>query len=182
MFDIQRKSWRKRSTSQIGWQEGYYDFVGRQGEREHPEEAFTELENGYRPLIQKMRATGFEGWRQHSNFLLRYIQMIRCRSPLFREQFMQVWGEKRAARVIGVEGRNKINVDSLKLRRLSPGALKEGANRAMLVEMKNGTAALDSFHWQLRKPIQSTTASLRAIVLCWHGYIMAKALLTEIRQ
>jgi len=149
VFDIQRQHWRKRSTSQIGWEEGFYDFVGRQGEREHAEEAFNQLENRYPLLIQQMRATGFENWRRHSHFLLRYLQMIQCRSPLFREQFVREWSEKRAARVIGVEG-NNVKVDSLKLRRLSPGALKEGAINAMMVEMKKGTAVLESFHWQLR--------------------------------
>ena len=149
VFDFQRTTWRKRSTSQIGWKTGYYDFVGRQGDREHAEMTFGELENGFPLLIQKLRVTGFQDWRQHSSFLLRYVQMIRCRSPLFREQFMREWGEKRAARVIGVEG-NKITVDSLELRRFSPGALKEGAIEKMLAEMKSGTAMLESFYWQLR--------------------------------
>lgn len=121
-FYTQNSQWRRRSTSQIGWEEGFYDFVGRQGDREHAEEAFSELENGYSPLIRELRATGFENWRQHSNFLLRYLQMIQCRSPLFREQFMREWGEKRAARVIEIEGPTKLKVDSMKLRRASPQA------------------------------------------------------------
>ena len=150
VFDVQRGSWRKRSTSQIGWEPGYYDFVGRQGDREHAEEAFAELENGYPLLIHNLRATGFQDWRRHSNFLLRYLQMIRCRSPLFREQFMREWGAKVGTRVIGTEGVNKLQVDSLKLRRFSPGALKEAAITRMLGEMKRGTAMLESFHWQLR--------------------------------
>ncbi len=149
VFRPQFSKWRKSSPSQIGWEEGFYDFVGRQGDREHAEEAFSELENGYTPLIQELRNTGFQDWRQHTNFLLRYLQMIQCRSPLFREQIMREWGEKRAARVMGVEG-PKITVDSMKLRRLSPGALKEGSLNAMVTQMKSGTVALESFYWQLR--------------------------------
>lgn len=62
---------------------------------------------------------------------------------------MQKWGEKRFARAMGLEDL-KIIVDSMKLRRLSPGALKEGSLNAMVTQMKSGIAALESFYWQLR--------------------------------
>lgn len=149
MFDKQRSKWRRCSTSQIGYQRGFYDFVGVQGDRRHAEEAFEQLENSYPPLIEKLRASRFEGWQEHQAFLLRYVEMIRCRSPLFREQFLREWRAKRGARVIGVDG-NKISVDSLRLRHFSPGALKEGSIQSMLSEMEKGTAQLGTFFWQLR--------------------------------
>ena len=149
VFDVQRRTWRKRHPSQIGWEPGFYDFVSRQGDRVHADEAFTPLENNYPPLVQKLSAKGFTGWREHLEFLLSYVQMIRCRSPLFREQFLAEWRQKRGARFIEVLPENAVKVDSLKLRHFSPGALKEGAINKMMSEMKNGTTMLESFHWQL---------------------------------
>jgi len=149
VFDIQRRTWRRRSTAQIGWERGFYDFVSRQGDRRHAEQAFEELENSYPPLIEKLRASGFQGWHEHRAFLLRYLQMIRCRSPLFREQFLREWRDKRGSRVIGIDG-NKITVDSVRLRHFSPGALKEASIQRMIVEMDKGTSQLESFFWQLR--------------------------------
>ena len=149
MFDIQRRTWRRRSTAQIGWEPGFYDFVGRQGDRPHAEQAFGELENAYPPLIQKLQASHFREWHEHKDFFLRYVQMIRCRSPLFREQFLREWRDKRGARVIGIDGK-KISVDSLRLRHFSPGALKEASIQKMMAEMDRGKAQLESFFWQLR--------------------------------
>lgn len=79
--------------------------------------------------------------------------MIRCRSPLFRDQFMQEWGQNKGARVVGVmskEGKHQVSVDSLKLRHFSPRALKDAAIQRMLDEMKKGPSLLKTFFWQLR--------------------------------
>jgi hypothetical protein len=98
-----------------------------------------------------MISSGFARWEEHREFLLSFMQMMRARSLLFREQ-------KR------VEGRNllaweiaEVNHDnnSIKLKSMTPSPVSSVfiRNRAitqMREEIQKGADWLKDFDWALR--------------------------------
>lgn len=105
-LDIATKKWTERSTKQLGHIPGFYDYAGTGPELEclpSPDETFLEFENEF-PIIREklllLRKKAFRNWTKHLPFLLRYMDMLRARSPLY---FAQKEAEGKAIPIWTVE-------------------------------------------------------------------------------
>src|ERR1051326_439894 len=88
-LDVRYSKWSMKSTKQVAYGEGFYDYAGDSPELEDLEtadEAFSELENGFPLIREKLIADNFRNWKRHRRFLFKFMQMLRARSPLFFEQ------------------------------------------------------------------------------------------------
>src|SRR5258708_31287320 len=68
---------------------GFYDYAGESPELESLETAdatFVEFENEFPRTRERLISKGFRHWKKHLGFFLKYMQMMRARSPLFFAQ------------------------------------------------------------------------------------------------
>jgi len=111
-----------------------------------------ELENGFPQIRAKLLALkGFRNWKKHLNFLLRFMQMIRARSPLYFEQ------KEREGKAIPTWTVDKVGDDrkTITLRSMEPSPppapfIKNRTIMHMREEIKKGADWLDNFNWALR--------------------------------
>jgi hypothetical protein len=106
----------------------------------------------FRPLIrEELVATNFNHWTEHLEFLLTYMQMMRARSVLFRQQNL-IEGKKLLAYEIEevYHDRNAVKLKSMTPKPVSPAFIKNRAITQMRDEIKKGAAWLKDFHWALR--------------------------------
>jgi hypothetical protein len=67
---------------------GFYDYSEGAEPDQTADEAFHEFENQFPSLRRELVSNGFSDWKQHLDFLLRYAQMLRTRSELFRQHML----------------------------------------------------------------------------------------------
>lgn len=116
-LDIVSKQWANRSTKAVGFVNGLYDYAGAPELESLPsaDETFSKLENEF-PIVREkllsLRKRAFRNWTKHLDSLLRYMDMLRARSPLY---FAQKEAEGKAMltwTVAKVDG-NKITLTSI---------------------------------------------------------------------
>ncbi len=116
VFDLKAKASSEKSTTEIGWERGFYDYSSAEVDAEHLDVTFANFEREFPMVREHMEGRRYKGWlKQHRAFLLGYMQMMRARSPLFIQQQTSQNRNLRGATVTAVDG-NKITVDSLELR------------------------------------------------------------------
>jgi Protein of unknown function (DUF4238) len=151
-FDISFKKWSMKSTKQVGYEEGFYDYAGEKDVSKSVEVAdgaFLDLENQF-PLIRaRLLSKGFKNWQKHLGFLLRYMQMIRARSPLFFAQ-KEEEGKSLLTSVI-----KEVHPDGKTLtvgdpKPLSAPLIKNRAINHMREEIAKGADWLWDFNWAIR--------------------------------
>jgi hypothetical protein len=131
-----------------------YDYVGDEPALElleSADEAFLELENEFQSIRSWLINRRFRNWHKKLGFLLRYMQMIRVRSPLFFQQ-KEIEGSALDTWVI-----DKVHDDgkTLTLRSMEPipppaAFIKNQAIRHMQEEIQNNGAWMWDFNWALR--------------------------------
>jgi hypothetical protein len=89
VFHIEEKRWFPQKTENVAWQDGFYDYSEGAAPDQTADQAFYEYETKFPKLRRELIASNFSDWRKHLDFLIRYLNMIRVRTPLFREQFLQ---------------------------------------------------------------------------------------------
>jgi hypothetical protein len=154
-FDIASKKWAERSTKAVGFINGFYDYAGEGPELESlpsADETFSELENEF-PIVREkllaLRKEGFRNWTKHVDFLLRYMDMLRARSPLY---FAQKEAEGKAMltwTVAKVDG-NKITTTSMEPSPPPAAFIKNRAISHMREEIQKNGASLWDLNWALR--------------------------------
>jgi hypothetical protein len=135
----------------VGYLLGFYDFATHETELETADTTFAELENAFPLVRRELISRNFQNWKEHRDFLLRYVQMIRARGLLF---FDHKHAEGKSLRAWVVE---EVSPDrrSVKVRSVIPEALPDAfiKNRTlteMRAEIKKGAAWLNDFNWALR--------------------------------
>jgi hypothetical protein len=89
VFDIEQRRWLETGTGNVAASHGFYDYsLGGQPDAT-ADQAFNEFEDNFPPLRRDLLATNFSCWTKHRDFLIRYSQMLRARSTLFREQVLK---------------------------------------------------------------------------------------------
>lgn len=200
-LDIPHKKWSERSTKQIGHRTGFYDYAGSGPELDSlppADDVFLELENNFPVVRAKLMAKHFRDWRRHLGFLLRYMQMIRARSPLFFEQkevegqALQTWTIKE----VHPDGRT-LTLNSMEPAPPPAQFIKNRTITNMREEIQKGAAWLSDFHWCMRycdsvaEPFVTTESPLVAegpatdiaqavqhsdtliyFPLCWHACLV----------
>ncbi|HEV2232127.1 MAG TPA: DUF4238 domain-containing protein [Terriglobia bacterium] len=150
-FDIPNGRWSERSPREVGWRRGFYDYATSENGPEAADSAFAELERTF-PLIRgELTSNKFKNWKDHRDFLMRYIQMMRARSLLF---FDEKNAEGENLRVWTIE---EISPDrkSVKVRSMTPEPVPDAMIRNwtitdMRAEIHKGAAWLNDFNWALR--------------------------------
>jgi hypothetical protein len=109
------------------------------------------LENDYPRIREDLVATGFNRWTDHLEFLLSFMQMMRARSMLFREQ-KTIEGKTLLAYEIEevYHDRNAVKLKSMTPQPVSPAFIKNRAITQMREEIQKGAAWLKDFCWALR--------------------------------
>jgi hypothetical protein len=154
LLDVRYNKWSMRATKQVAHGEGFYDYAGDSPELEDLEtadETFSELENNFPGIRDKLIADNFRHWKQHRKFLFRFMQMLRARSPLFFSQMkaqgkaLKTWTIKE----VHPDGKT-ITVDSIEPKPPSDAYVKNWTIRQMQEEIKKGANWLWNFDWALR--------------------------------
>ena len=151
-LSIPYKKWSMKSTKQVAHEEAFYDYVGEEDALktvETADEAFLELENAFPSIRAKLLSRGFKNWHDDIGFLLRYMQMIRARSPLFFAQ-KEEEGKSLLASVI-----MEVHPDGKTLTVGEPAPLpapliKNRAITQMREEIAKGADWLWDFNWAIR--------------------------------
>lgn len=137
VFDVKNRVWSERSTKQVAWGEGFYDYSSEGKPDATADKAFEELENRFPTVRSQILAEGFSSWKKHMDFLLQFGQMLRARSPLFRKQH-NAWAGNAVAKLSPQ--------DPQRANELS----KNWAITDMRTEIKKGAARLSNFDWVMR--------------------------------
>lgn len=96
-----------------------------------------------------MQKGRFAGWKAHLDFLLRYMQMVRARSPKFFVDQGRALEGSQIARITNVDhAAGSITHDAL--RRLTKDEIHDFALSHMRREIQNGAAWMADLHWQVR--------------------------------
>jgi hypothetical protein len=152
-FDIPRNTWSPRSPKEVGQRQGFYDYagVGVALETESADSVFLKLENDYPLLRNEMISDGFTRWSEHRDFLLSFMQMMRARSLLFREQKQREGHNLLAWEIEEVSpDRKSVKLKSMTSSPVSPVFIRNRAITAMREEIQKGVAWLKDFDWALR--------------------------------
>jgi hypothetical protein len=154
-LDIASKQWAERSTKAVGFVSGFYDYAGEGPELESlpsADETFLELENEF-PIVREkllsLRKKAFRNWTKHLDFLLRYMDMLRARSPLY---FAQKEAEGKAMptwTVAKVDG-NKITLTSMEASPPPAAFIKNRTISHMREEVQKNGVSLRDLNWALR--------------------------------
>jgi hypothetical protein len=150
-FDIGTKAWAEKSTRQVGYAEGFYDYATESPELVHPDRTFARLERDFPVVRDRLLVSGFSGWRSELEFLLSFMDMIRARSPLF---LSQKEAENRAVRgwtvkSVGPEP-NKVTLESMEAKPMSEAWIRNRTIAQMREEIVKGPVWAREFHWCLR--------------------------------
>ena len=147
-FDINKRRWQECSTSEIGFVKGFYDYAGNVTDAESADDTFAELERNFSLVRGALIEAGFSNWQEHREFLLRYMQMIRVRSPLY---FQQKHAEGQNLEVLQI---TEISEDRRSIKyipsRLTPQQIKNKTIADMRAELQKGADWLNGFDWALR--------------------------------
>lgn len=151
-LDISYSKWYERSPKEFGYKTGFYDYAGTGPELETVEqadEAFKEYENEFPRVREKLLSRGFRNWKKQLGFLLRYMQMIRARSPLF---FAQKEAEGKTLQALIVQ---EVHPDGKTLTVSDPvpltaSQIKNRAITQMREEIRKGADWLWEFNWAIR--------------------------------
>lgn len=149
-YDLEIKTWSERSTREIGWERGFYDYASADVDAEHPDTTFAKFEREFPLVRDHMLKRRYKGWvQQHRAFLLGYMQMMRARSPLFVQQQTAQNRKLRGATITAVDG-NKITVDSLELRLMPEPVIRNRTISQIREEIVKGPDWMWDFNWCLR--------------------------------
>lgn len=155
-LDITHKQWSERSTKQVGHITGFYDYAGEGPEVEclpPADDAFLELENKF-PIVREellfLKRKRFRNWTKHLPFLLRYMDMLRARSPMYFDHREVAWKATPTWIIEKVDG-NKITLKSMEGSPPPDTFIRNRTIFQMREEIqKKGASLLWDFNWALR--------------------------------
>ena len=150
-FDVPNGIWSERSPREVGYRHGFYDYASSEVGLETADSTFAELENSFPVIRAELISKEFQNWKDHLNFLLRYVQMMRARSLLF---FDHKHAEGKNLRAWVIEeispDRRSVRVRSMTPEPLPEAFVKNWTITEMRTEIQKGPAWLNDFHWTLR--------------------------------
>jgi Protein of unknown function (DUF4238) len=89
VFHIKEGRWFPGATADVAWERGFYDYSENITPDQTADDAFKEYEGKFPELRRDLIVSNFANWRLHLDFLIRYINMFRVRSKLYREHVLQ---------------------------------------------------------------------------------------------
>jgi len=155
-LDVASKRWAERSTKQIGYRPGFYDYAGTSPELDSPppaDETFSELENQFpvvREKLLSLRKKAFRNWTKHLRFFLRYMDMLRTRSPLYFMHSEADWKSIPTWTVKEVIDEKTIKLASMESSAPTEDFIKNRTLSQMREEIQKGGTWLRELNWALR--------------------------------
>jgi len=155
-LDIASRKWAERSTKQVAHLTGFYDYAGASPELESlpsSDETFSELENQFpavRAKLLSLRKKTFRNWTKHLPFLLRYMDMLRARSPLYFTQREAAWKSTPTWKVAKVIDAHTIELASMEASPPPDEFIKNRTIFQMREEIQKNGAWLWELNWVLR--------------------------------
>ena len=86
VYDMVGKSWSENKPSEVGYIKGFFDYCPNSDPDQTADESFQFFENNFPQLRKQFVASKFSGWKDHLEFFLKYAQMLRVRTELFRKK------------------------------------------------------------------------------------------------
>jgi len=150
-FDIPTGIWSERSTREVGYRYGFYDYATPGTDAEPADSAFVDLERNYPKIRDRLVSEKFARWQNERDFLLRCAQMMRARSLLFFERQHEEGKTLRAFVIEEVSpDRKSLRVRSTIPESLSNKFIKNRAVALMRSEIAKGADWLNDFNWAIR--------------------------------
>ena len=161
VFDIPQKRWFRSKPEGVAAIRGYFDYSPDAKPDETADQAFREFEDDFPNLRRELIATNFRDWKSHLDFLLRYMQMIRVRTQLFRKDTVQQL-EKQPPRRFGraeviphpsLPGQQATRITLEEFDKTGEErnvAFNDLSISQMRAELKRGVQYLGDFNWVLR--------------------------------
>jgi hypothetical protein len=150
-FDIINHIWSERSPREVGYRHGFYDYTVSEMGVDTADMAFAELERTFPTIRSDLVKCNFSSWKDHLDFILRYVQMMRARSLLFFESQQTDGKNLRALVVEEVSAdRKSVRVRSMTPESVPPAFIKNWTITNMRTEIQKGAAWLSDFKWALR--------------------------------
>lgn len=158
VFDREGNRWFESGTARIEAIKGFYDYSEGSKSDQTADEAFRELETLFPEVRRELIKSGFVDWKKWLEILLRFGQMLRARSLLFREQSMAQSQTLTFLKVEEILPPEPSKTEPGKLVtpiRYSPyvpavAELKNKTITEMRVEIDKGTTWMSDMHWCLR--------------------------------
>jgi hypothetical protein len=109
------------------------------------------MENQF-PLIRALLvANRFEAWKLHQEFLCRYMQMVRTRSPLYFQQKKTELATQHVWTIADVDGSGtKLTLESMEGRLMTRAEIHDHTLSKMRDEFKQGVGWMTEFYWTMR--------------------------------
>jgi len=85
VFKFETRKWFETSPGSVGGENGFYDYSSGAAPDATADQAFAELETNFPIVRQELLEQGLGNWTRHRDFLVRYADMLRARSRLYRE-------------------------------------------------------------------------------------------------
>jgi len=161
VFNCKSRRWFETGAAGVGAVKGFYDYSPGANPMQTADDIFKPFEDKFPHVRRDLVSTDFANWEDHLEFLLVFAQMMRARSPLYREHVLTQTkniGMARVERVIEerpIKDRPGEFETHLELNP-SPitGTEREALVRNMAVtnmcgEIKHGAAWLAELNWCL---------------------------------
>jgi hypothetical protein len=143
--------WNYKSPAQIGYEVGFYDFANETLDAEHADTTFKEMETQFPKLRSQLVTNRFEGWKQHQDFLCRYMQMIRTRSPLYFQQKKAELATERIWTIASVDESGKtMTLENMEGRLMTRAEVHDHTLAKMREEFKQGVGWMSEYYWTMR--------------------------------
>ena len=163
VFNIEQGTWFESGPGGVAAERGYYDYSPGSEPDATADQAFAEFESNFPPLIRELVASGFFGWARHREFLVRYSQMLRARSDLFRQEVLKAANTATFLKVEEVlqtrpsrdrPGETEIQVRysdfEIRSNAFRDAIFKNLSITKMRAEIARGAGELDGWNWHLR--------------------------------
>jgi hypothetical protein len=160
-FNIERKNWFGSSPGSVGAERGFYDYSENSKPDATADDAFFEFETSFPRIRRELVASNFSGWTKHLDFLVRYSQMLRARSPLFRDEVLKELGSTTLFKLGEVletrpspdkpgESETVFRYSEFKPQGSERDTLFKLSITKMREEIKKGAGEFTGWHWCLR--------------------------------
>jgi hypothetical protein len=158
VFDRQAGHWFESGPAGVGAIRGFYDYSEGLQPGETADQAFKDLETKFPVVRRALVARGFSDWKKELDFLLAFAQMLRTRSPLFRDQSIDQARRLTIVRIDEILPPEPSKIESrrlvtpIKCSRHVPGEpeLRNKAITDMRMEISKGGAWMSHMQWCLR--------------------------------
>lgn len=154
--DVTQTRWLKKSPREIAFERGFYDYSEGSKPDKTADEAFLSLENKLPQIRENIISEGFSEWPQYKDFLLRFINMLRARSLLFRQENIEHSSHvpmltlTKLVKIVGTQQTWKYEPFHPRIQQEHERLLKNKAITDMRSEIEEGAAIFSELYWALR--------------------------------